>query len=222
MPRCARRDRPRRPRALLVARPRAAAVPRGARASCRRAPTYRAPAQPAGRARATARPTPSRLPRSPLRQVVACRLLVRRLRAERLDERGQRGGALDARRLVGDPHLERPEPRMRPCVPPAPRVVLAGRLDSLLPLLLPSPSAAAGRPAAARAGAPRRDESPPVSSPARYGELSESASTAGSQGLIAASVREARRRSSPCRRGRAGRRRAGASRLGPSSSTIFR
>ena len=45
------------------------------------------------------------------------------------------GGSIDARGLVGDPDLQRPEPRMRPRIPPAARVVLAARRDVCLPLL---------------------------------------------------------------------------------------
>ena len=55
--------------------------------------------------------------------------------AERLNQGGERRRAADVRRLVGNPHLDRAEARVRAGVPPAARVVLAGRLDVGLPVL---------------------------------------------------------------------------------------
>ena len=77
---------------------------------------------------------PVRRRRAPL-QVAVPRPGRRRRGAERLQERRERRRAVDARRLVGDPHLERAEARMGPGVPPAARVVDASRRDRGLPLL---------------------------------------------------------------------------------------
>ena len=81
------------------------------------------------------------------------------------------------------------EPRVGARIPPAARVVEAGGGDRRLATAPARRAAAAPRRAAAPAGRAARDESTPVSAPATYGELSETASTAGSHGLIAASVR---------------------------------
>ena len=98
-----------------------------------------------------------------------------------LDQRGECRRTNDLRGLVGDAHLDRAETRVRAGVPPAARVVLAGRVDVGLPVLRRGEvrRLCATRQLAqpGRAGRERTR-----SAPWMYGELSERARTSGSHG----------------------------------------
>ncbi len=140
MPPSVAQDPPRPPRARHDGRPRAGAGPRRAPAGPRRAPRCRARVRRARRRRGAARPGSGGFAQSACTSATSA--------AARSTEVA----------WSSDPDLERPEPRMRPRVPPDPGVVDAGRGDRRLPVRhrrQPRRRAAAGQPT--QPGEPRRE-----------------------------------------------------------------